>query len=131
MPQARLPDYTDLDLDFTRNPGTGDIIKKVGVEAIKRSVRNLVLTNFYERPFQSHIGSNAQKLLFENITPVTAVNLQNAIRETIENFEPRIKIISITIKIVPENNGYDATLAFSISNRLEPVVTGMFLRRLR
>jgi len=131
LPKARLPDYTDLDLDFIRHPGTSDVTKKTGVEAIKRSVRNLVLTNFYERPFRSSIGSNAQKLLFENVNPLTAINLQNAIKETILNFEPRINLIGIEVIVAPDQNGYNVRLTFRINNRLEPVVSGLFLKRIR
>ena len=62
---TRRNDYSDLDLDFIAHPTTGDVVKKTGVDAIKRSVRNLILTNFYDRPFRSYIGSNAQKILFD------------------------------------------------------------------
>lgn len=128
---ARLPDYKDLDLDFIMHPGTKDISKKTGVEAIKRSVRNLILTNFYERPFRSHIGSNAQKLLFENVNPLTATFLQNAIRETIENFEPRVQLSNIVVKVTEDLNRYVVDLTFTINNRLEPIVTSLFLERIR
>lgn len=127
----RSPDYSDLDLDFTAHPATGDVARKTGVEAIKRSVRNLVLTNFYERPFQPHIGSNALALLFENATPLTAVNLQNAIKEVIENFEPRVELLGIEVKLDADRNGYSVKLGFRVNNRLEPVVTSLFLKRLR
>lgn len=127
----RVPDYADLDLDFVRHPGTSDVSKKTGVEAIKRSIRNLVLTNFYERPFRPDIGSNALALLFENITPITAVNLQNAIRETIQNYEPRATLTGIEVKATADLNGYHVKLAFTVNNRIEPVVTSLFLKRLR
>ena len=66
---SRTPDYSDLDLDFIPHRTTKDVLVKTGADAIKRSVRNLVLTNFYEKPFRPGIGSNAVKLLFDNITP--------------------------------------------------------------
>ena len=128
---SRAADYSDLDLDFIVKPGTKEIQKKVGVEALKRSVRNLVLTNFYERPFRHYVGSNAQKILFDPITNITAHMLNTAIRETIENFEPRVSIISIETTPKYDQNGYEAKITFKPVNRLEPVVTTLFLERIR
>lgn len=133
---TRRPDYSDLDLDFMAHPNTKDVVKKTGVEAIKRSIRNLVLTNFYDRPFRPGIGSNAQRLLFDNITPLTANFLRDAIIEVIENFEPRAKLKmdssrGVVVTVDPENNGYVVTLTFVIINRGEPVTINMFLERIR
>lgn len=128
---SRAADYTDLDLDFVASPGTQELQKKVGIEAIKRSVRNLVLTNFYERPFRHYVGSNAQKLLFDPITSVTAHMLNTAIRETITNFEPRVNLISVATTPNYDNNGYECIITFQPLNRLEPIVTSIFLERIR
>ena len=128
---SRNPDYSDLDLDFIAHPTTGDVVKKTGVDAIKRSLRNLILTNFYDRPFQSNIGSNAQKLLFENATPIVAGFLKDAIREVVTKFEPRVKLIDLRVNFDYDNNGYNATLTFSINSRPEPLVSTIFLERLR
>lgn len=128
---ARKNDYSDLDLDFMPHPVTKDIVKRTGVEAIKRSVRNLLLTNFYDRPFQSEIGSNALKLLFENATPITANFLTSAIRETLNNFEPRIRIDNLEVKFDQDNNGYNVKLYFVVLNRNEPAVITLFLERIR
>ena len=76
--------WTDLDLDFTKHPITDDISKKRGVEAIKRSVRNLLLTNKYERPFNPDLGSGIMGLLFELVSPTTANVLELAIKEVLE-----------------------------------------------
>jgi uncharacterized protein len=130
-PITRNKDYSDLDLDFLAHPTTKDVVKKTGNDAIKRSVRNLILTNFYDRPFRSYIGSNAQKLLFENINPLTAGFLRDAIRETIYNFEPRIELKNLDVNFDEDNNGYNVTLYYVILNRAEPVVTGIFLERIR
>lgn len=128
---SRQPDYSDLDLDFLAHPTTGDVVKKTGEDAIKRAVRNLVLTNFYERPFRSYIGSNAQKLLFENTTPITATLLRNAIFEVINNYEPRVKVIDIIVNVRDDNNGYNATISYIILNRNIPVTISLFLERIR
>lgn len=127
----RLPDYADLDLDFLRNPGTSDLSVKVGNEAIKRSIRNLIFTNHYERPFQSYIGSNIRKILFDNISPLTAVLLKDAIAEVINNFESRVKLSKVLVTEDADNNGYNIRLEYIILNRQMPVITSLFLERIR
>lgn len=134
--KTRNPDYSDLDLNFTAHPTTGDVVRVKGVEAIKRSVRNLVLTNFYDRPFRSFIGSNAQKLLFDNINPMTATFLKTAIKEVIENFEPRVRFVDpgtgdLVVRVDSEGNGYHVTINFIIINRGEPATINLFLQRIR
>ena len=134
--KTRNPDYSDLDLNFTPHPTTGDVVKVRGVEAIRRSVRNLVLTNFYDRPFQSYIGSNAQKILFDNINPMTATFLKTAIKEVIENFEPRVKFVDpgtgdIVVRIDQDRNGYHVTINFIVINRGERTIINLFLERIR
>lgn len=127
----RQPDYVDLDLDFFANPTTGDVTTKVGEDAIKRSVRNLMFTNFYDRPFQPYIGSNIRKILFDNISPFTAVLLKNAIVSVINNFERRVSLQSVTVSEDIDNNGYNVRLEYVIINRQEPIVTSLFLERIR
>lgn len=133
---VRNPDYSDLDLDFIPHPTTRDVVKKRGVDAIKRSVRNLILTNFYDRPFRSYVGSNAQKILFDNINPLTANFLKDAIIQTIVNFEPRVQLIEdsdrgVRVTVDADNNGYNVRIAFIIVNRGEPAIINIFLERLR
>lgn len=132
---TRRNDYSDLDLDFIAHPTTGDVVKKTGVDAIKRSVRNLILTNFYDRPFRSYIGSNAQKLLFDNINIFTATFLRDAIEEVITNFEPRIRLpedgSAIEVSVNPDLNGYNVRITIIVVNRGEPVTISLFLERLR
>lgn len=129
--KSRVPDYTDLDLDFFAKPGSKDISKKVGEEAIKRSIRNLILTNFYDRLFQPNIGSNVYKLLFSNVTDVTAILISDAIREVITNFEPRCIVLAVDVLPTEDNNAYTATITYQLLNRPEPVVTEIFLERIR
>jgi phage baseplate assembly protein W len=128
---SRAKDYSDLDLDFTVHPVTKDVVKKIGPNAVARSIRNLVLTNFYERPFRSFIGSNAQKMLFENINPITANVLQDQIRDVILSFEPRATISTISVTPDIDNNGYTARIVFTVNNRPEPYTTTIFLERIR
>jgi phage baseplate assembly protein W len=128
---SRSPDYSDLDLDFIAHPTTKDVVIKTGADAIKRSVRNLVFTNFYEKPFRPGIGSNAVKLLFDNMTPLVANFLENAITEVVQNYEPRVELIKVTVIPDYDNNGYTARLDFVVLNRNEPLTTTIFLERTR
>lgn len=128
---VRSKDYSDLDLNFIPHPVTKDVVKKVGQDAIKRSVRNLILTNFYDRPFRSGIGCNASKLLFENANHLVSGFLKDAIVEVIRNFEPRIKVLSLTVEFDYDNNGYNVRMEYVTLNRLEPDVISIFLERLR
>tara|TARA_Y100000310_G_scaffold298766_1_gene333010 strand:- start:12538 stop:12951 length:414 start_codon:yes stop_codon:yes gene_type:complete len=123
--------WTDLDLDFTRHPITGDINKKRSVEAIKRSVRNLLQTNKYERPFNPDLGSGINGLLFELVSPTTANVLDLTIREVIENYEPRVIIQNIRVQGDIDRNGYHITIEFTTINTLQPVIIELFLERLR
>ena len=87
--------YTDLDLFFGRKTSDSDISKVTDVQAVKRSIRNLVLLNHYEKPFHPEIGSGVRDMLFELMTPVTAVILTRKIEDVINNFEPRARVIAV------------------------------------
>ena len=89
--------WSDLDLDFIKHPTTNDIVRKTDVEAVKRSVRNLILTNRYDRPFQPEIDGGVTRYLFELATPSTKADIEYAIKNTIANFEPRAEVISVCL----------------------------------
>ena len=93
--------YRDLDLFFSRKQGSGDVNKITDIEAVKRSVRNLVLTNFYEKPFHPEIGSGIRDMLFENMSPLTAAVLAKKVEDVIENFEPRARLIGVRAHRLP------------------------------
>lgn len=133
---TRKYDYSDLDLDFLAHPTTGDVVKKTGLDAIKRSIRNLVLTNFYDRRFRSFIGSNATKILFDNINPFTATFLKDSIIEVITNFEPRVKLSEdendgVIVSVDPDNNGYNVRITVNVINTGAPAIINLFLERIR
>ena len=128
---SREPDYADLDLDFVQNPTTGDINILTGAQDIKRAVRNLIFTNYYERKFQSVVGSDVNALLFDLITPLTSVYIQDAITAVINNFEPRVKLQDVVVSEDYDNNGYNVTISYVILNRNLPVVSTLFLERIR
>ena len=123
--------YSDLNLNFTRNPATGDVARLTDIEAVKRSVRNLVLTNQFERPFHPEIGSSVRALLFENVTPLNAILLEDRIREVIINFEDRAEITSVRVIDDADRNGYWVIINFQVLNSVENVTITEFLQRLR
>lgn len=106
--------YKDLNLFFTKHPMTSDVSKVTDVQAIKRSVRNLVLTNKGERLFHPEIGGGVKGALFENFTPITEIELQSAITHVIRTYEPRVKVEEVIV-----NN---ATAQDLDSNRLRIIV---------
>ena len=123
--------YSDLNLNFTRNPATGDVARLTDIEAVKRSVRNLILTNQFERPFHPEIGSSVRALLFENVTPLNAILLEDRIREVIINFEERALITSVRVIDDADRNGYRVIINFQVLNSVENVSLTEFLQRLR
>ena len=123
--------YKDLDLDFGRNTVTNDVNKLTDVESVKRSVRNLINTNHFERPFHPEIGGNIRALLFELMTPLTALNLQRKVEEVLNNFEPRAKITQILADPDIDRNGYRLEIKFYVIGIQNPIVVETFLERLR
>lgn len=123
--------YKDLDLNFTIHPVRKDINKTVDSMAVINSIKNLVLTNHYERPFRPEIGSNINKLLFENMDNITASAIEREIVQTIENFEPRTKISKISVSPDFDNNAYSVGMEFYIINKTEPITINFFLERVR
>ena len=123
--------YKDLDLNFGRNKVTNDVNKLTDVEAVKRSVRNLINTNHYERPFHPEIGSDVRGMLFEPMTPLTALNLQRKVAEVLNNFEPRIDLQQVLANPNIDNNSYELKIMFYVVGSNSPVEVETFLERLR
>lgn len=123
--------FKDLDLNFTAHPVKKDVSKNLNEMAIINSVKNLVLTNHYERPFQPEIGSNVRKLLFENVDNFIASQLESALEETVTNFEPRVQISKITAVPSPDENRYNIQMEFFIINQTNPILIRFFLERVR
>lgn len=123
--------YTDLDFSFTRTPGKNDIALSYDEMAVIRSVRYLLLTKNYERPFQSNIGSRIEQLLFEPVDYLTAQSLKTEIETVVNNFEPRVKLIQVTIYERVDDNAYSVSLEFYIGNNVEPTAINLILERTR
>ena len=123
--------YKDLNLDFQQNTATKDIQKIEDVESVKRSVRNLVSLNYYEKPFHPEIGSNIRGLLFENITPQISHYIGKQLELLIRNYEPRCRLVNVENMPDLDKNGYSVSVSFYVVNVSEPVVVESFLERLR
>ena len=123
--------YKDLDLDFGRNIVTNDVNRLTDVEAVKRSVRNLINTNHFERPFHPELGGNVRAMLFEPMTPLTALNLQRKVEEVLSNFEPRAKITQIIADPDIDRNAYRLSIKFYVIGVTNPITVETFLERLR
>ena len=128
---SRKVDYSDLDLDFIPHPTTKDVVRKIGPDAIKRAVRNIILTNYYDKPFRPGIGSNVYKLLFESANPVIENFIKDAVENVINNYEPRVRLIETRVSVDDDNNGFNVSLYYVILNREEPTVVNIFLERIR
>ena len=123
--------YKDLDLNFLAHPIKKDVVKTVDEMAVINSVKNLILTNHYERPFRPELGSNIQKLLFENMDNITASAIEREIQQVIENFEPRVRISSVKVSPKFDDNAFSVGMEFYIINRTEPITIQFFLERAR
>ena len=124
--------YTDLDLFFGKKSSNSDIQDITDVKAVKRSIRNLVLLNHYEKPFHPEIASGVRDMLFENMTPVAATILARKIEDVIQNFEPRARLISVTALPNLDRNEYEVSIEFYVVNQpTELVDLTIMLERVR
>ena len=123
--------FKDIDLDFERNPVTNDVNTVDNVVAIKRAVKNLIQTNFYERPFQPELGCGIRELLFENFTPMTKVFLERKIEEVIVNYEPRVQLQNVGVDDDQDNNRLVVDIYFYVVGVSGPQQVQTFLQRVR
>ena len=123
--------YKDLNLDFQQNTATKDIQKITDVESVKRSVRNLINTNHYEKTFHPEIGSNLRAMLFELMTPQMNHVITKQIENLINNYEPRCNLVQVLTQPMFDRNGYSVQISFMVNNHQEPVIVESFLERLR
>ena len=123
--------FKDLNLDFQQNAATKDIQKLTDIEAVKRSVRNLISTNHYEKPFHPEIGSNLRGMLFELMSPQMNHVISKQIENLIKNYEPRCNLTQVHTQPMFDRNGYSVQISFMVNNFPEPVIVESFLERLR
>ena len=123
--------YKDVSLTFARNVVTSDVVTVSGEDAVKRSLKLLIMSRAGETPFFPEFGSRIFTLLFEPIDPITTVLLQHEIQATIEAYEPRVNIRRLTATPSSDEQGYDIDCLFNIVNQTAPVTLTLYLSRLR
>lgn len=123
--------FSDIDFNFSLHPRDGDVATKYDEQAIKQSIKNLILTRNYERPFRSYLGTQIYSILFENISPLTTAMLERTISDVIYNYEPRVNLLDVAITYSPDNNEVYITIVFKIINTSAPVEVNLILERTR
>lgn len=129
MPTAKKTIYADLFTNFDINPVSDDIAVKTNENAVKQSLKNLILTDRGERPFQPKLGGNIRAMLFENVDAQTMLVMKEQIRQTIETYEPRCSVIDILVSPSVDRNAIAITIVFAVINRQEPVSLELILDR--
>lgn len=123
--------YSDFDLSFKPHPFTGDLVMKFDAESVKRSMRQLIMLNAYEKPFRPEISGAIRDMLFEPMGRNTAIGIESRIDYLIRQFEPRAELISVNAEPDFPNNTYIVTIQFKVKNQLNPIETKIFLQRVR
>jgi len=123
--------FSDFHKDLTQNPISEDLALKRDEEAVKESLRNLILTDKGERLMQPLLGGNIRAMLFENNTPATIKFLQEQIKATIEEYEPRASLIDVTVQSSLDENTINVAIYFYINNIEQPITLTVFLERTR
>jgi phage baseplate assembly protein W len=122
--------FSDIDLTFTNRP-SGDLYKKTDAAAVKQAVKNLLLTNHYEKPFQPFFGGDLNNILFELVDNDTAFEIEATVREAVARFEPRALVLSVVASLHPSANTLSITVNFQVVNTQELVTLETNLTRLR
>lgn len=123
--------YSDFDFTFAAHPAKKDLSRKYDDNAIKQSIKNLLLTRNFERPFHSEIGSPIRRLMFEPAGPMTAVVLKRAITDVIRTFEPRVIVRDITVRDNLDNNAINVRIEYQIVNTSDNMTLDLTLERTR
>jgi phage baseplate assembly protein W len=123
--------YSDIPTNLTIHPIRGDMVLLTNENAVKRSIRNLILTDPYERFFNPGLSTGVKASLFENINRDSESILTNKITDIIDNYEPRANLIRVIAKALPDDNAYNVSIIFSINNNVNPITLDLVLRRVR
>lgn len=123
--------YKDLDFNFTLHPKTKDVSVKYDEEAVKQSIRSLILTRNFERPFRSEIGSQITNLLFEPASPLVTAMIEKSVRDVINNYEPRAVLLDVTVGYKEDYNELIVSILFKIRNTSAPISVDVILERTR
>ena len=128
---TNIRSWADLDLDFAKHPVTKDIVRKTDVEAVKRAVRNIILTNRYDKPFHPEIDGGVTRHLFGLSTPQTKHDIAMAIQTCLTNYEPRVIVNDVSVTGDLDKNGFNVSIYFTVINSPQPIEVSLFLERAR
>lgn len=123
--------FSDLDLSFRINPFTRDLYRKTNEEAVKTALKHLILTKNFERPFHPEIGTQVHSLLFELFSPAVKIAMERTIKDAIEKFEPRVRLIEVSVNDLPDSNDLQVDIIFALSNTDAPITLTTLLSRVR
>lgn len=123
--------YSDFSMVFEPHPITGELLKLSDNDAVKRSIRNIILTGFYEMPFRPSFGSGIQQQMFENVTVATRHQMISNIESAISRYEPRAKILNINLRLNETQNGFDVDIEFEVVGIEIPIKLNLFIERIR
>ena len=123
--------FSDLDFNFTQHPVSEDVSRKNNIAAINQSIRNLLLTKNYERPFNSNLGSPINVMLFEPFSPMLRVMLIKTIEQVIENYEPRIQLDTVNVTFAKDDNSVEISIYYQILNSTSLQQFDLILKRTR
>ena len=112
--------YSDFTNNLLIHPIKKDLTRLVNEDSVKRSIKNILLTDYYERRFRPRFGANIRKYLFETITPLTLRSIQNDIMVAIKTYEPRANVIDVKVSAGSDNNQVDVSITFTTINNLQP-----------
>ena len=131
MPEIKEPIFKDIPLSFNAHPVTGLIKALTNREAVKQSVKNIVLTNHYERPYNPFLGGDVLSKLFEPMTSITEYEVTPNIKQALENFEPRADVLEVVVDAKEDLNALEVSITFNIINEIDPVTVNVLLERVR
>lgn len=123
--------FSDFNVNLDIHPIKGDLSLLYDVNSVKRSIKNLLFTDPFERPFSPQLGAGLKAFLFENVNSDTQYLIRERIKDVITNYEPRANLIEVVVKVLPDENAYFATIIFSVNNNINPITLEVVLRRVR
>ncbi len=131
MAVKSIKQFKDIDLSFKVNPFTKDIYLKTDEDAVKTALKHLILTRNFERAFHPEIGTHVHSLLFENFTPAVKIAMERTIEEAIQRFEPRVRLVNLSITETDSGNDLLVNIIFTLINSDKPITITTLLNRVR
>ena len=131
MPETKELIFKDIPISFNAHPVTGLVKALTNRESVKQSVKNIVLTNHYERPYNPFLGGDVLSKLFEPMTPITEYEVTTNIKQALENFEPRADVLEVVVDAKEDLNALEVSITFNIINEIDPVTVNVLLERVR